>query len=77
MCAKKLNEIGSIDFDKIFKMGKRKHNVKGRQVKDVIVDNSETKKVNYNNYISIPFTSMSMKLIDVEFFVDKIGFDRE
>lgn len=26
-------------------MGKRKHNVKGRQVKDVIVDNSETKKV--------------------------------
>lgn len=28
------------------KMGKRKHNAKGRQVKDVIVDDSETKKVN-------------------------------
>lgn len=28
-------------------MGKRKHNDKGRQVKNVIIDNSETKKVNF------------------------------
>lgn len=34
-------------------MGKRKHNVKGRQVKDVIVDNTETKKVNIRNFHSI------------------------
>lgn len=34
-------------------MGKRKHNVKGRQNKDVIVDNSETKKVNLQNFHSI------------------------
>lgn len=27
-------------------MGKRRHNVKGREVNNVIVDNSETKKVN-------------------------------
>lgn len=26
-------------------MGKRKHNAKGREVKAVIIDNSETKKV--------------------------------
>lgn len=29
-------------------MGKRRHNVKGRQVNDVIVDNTETKKVGFD-----------------------------
>lgn len=29
-------------------MGKHRHNVKGRQVNDVIVDNTETKKVGFS-----------------------------
>lgn len=39
-------------------MGKRKHNVKGRQVKDVIVDNSETKKVNCYKKFFISFIEL-------------------
>lgn len=54
-------------------MGKRKHNVKGRQVKDVIVDNSETKKVTSEHIYKI-FHAMCFTITISKFFADKTGF---